>query len=262
VTDLADRSWPHTSIMEVDVGEPGSGDTPWHTHDDHELLWHISGTLRVEVEDRCWVISPGAGVWIPSGRRHRTVGSADAACGWALLDSDACPSFWDHLGPAPVSPLLRMLLVHLSGELSEVDRAHAETVVLDLLHPALVQPLLELPMPRDSRCRQIVDALSVDPTCPWELADWAIEVGASSRTLARIFQNETGMSFGRWRTHARVRAAIVDLAAGHPVGTVARRVGYASTSSFVTSFRRCTGRTPSTYFPPGSEGRELLSIAG
>ena len=46
------------------------------------------------------------------------------------------------------------------------------------------------------------------------------------------------------------------LAAGEPVGNVARRVGYESVSAFVAAFRRQTGLTPAGYFrgpvgPPG-----------
>jgi len=38
------------------------------------------------------------------------------------------------------------------------------------------------------------------------------------------------------------------LAAGEPVGNVARRVGYESVSAFVAAFRRETGVTPARYF--------------
>jgi AraC-like DNA-binding protein len=55
------------------------------------------------------------------------------------------------------------------------------------------------------------------------------------------------MSFGQWRTQARMRAAVADLADGLPVGVVARRVGYATASAFVSAFRRCTGRTPGSF---------------
>jgi len=38
------------------------------------------------------------------------------------------------------------------------------------------------------------------------------------------------------------------LAAGEPVGNVARRVGYETSSAFVAAFRRETGLTPAAYF--------------
>jgi AraC-like DNA-binding protein len=56
--------------------------------------------------------------------------------------------------------------------------------------------------------------------------------------------------FGRWRTLARLAAALPLLAAGKPVGNVARAVGYENPSAFVAAFRRETGATPGTYLHP------------
>jgi AraC-like DNA-binding protein len=47
---------------------------------------------------------------------------------------------------------------------------------------------------------------------------------------------------------SKLQAAIPALAAGEPVGKVARMVGYESPSAFVAAFRRETGMTPATYF--------------
>jgi len=215
-----------------------------HSHPAHELLWHVSGTFRVDAGDRTWSLAPGTGVWIAAGTMHRTVGSGDYQVGWALVETADCPEIWERTTPVLVEPLLHHLLHFLASERSEVVRSQAEDVVIDLLGAQLSSSVIELPMPSDARSRQIVDALLADPAHPWELADWAIEVGAGTRTLSRLFVDETGMSFGQWRTQARMRAAMADLVAGVPVQTVARRVGYASPSAFVTAFRRCTGRTP------------------
>jgi AraC-like DNA-binding protein len=56
------------------------------------------------------------------------------------------------------------------------------------------------------------------------------------------------MTFGSWRTQVRLRASLPLLAAGMPVATAARRVGYATPSAFVAAFRRVTNTTPGAYF--------------
>jgi AraC-like DNA-binding protein len=86
------------------------------------------------------------------------------------------------------------------------------------------------------------------PDDPPSAAEWGRQVGASERTLARGFVAGTGLAFGRWRALLRLQAALPALAAGDPVGNVARHVGYESSSAFVAAFRRETGVTPTAYF--------------
>jgi AraC-like DNA-binding protein len=105
------------------------------------------------------------------------------------------------------------------------------------------------PRPRDPRARAVADALTADPADARTLADWGGEVGASARTLARLFVAETGLAFGQWRERARMRAAMPHLAAGLPIEAVARRVGYSTASSFTAAFHRLVGVTPREYFP-------------
>ena len=99
-----------------------------------------------------------------------------------------------------------------------------------------------------ARLALIAQALTDDPADHRDLAAWGRLVGASSRTLARAFVSETGMTFGVWRTQIRLLASLPLLGAGMPVATTARRVGYATPSAFVAAFRRVTGTTPGAYF--------------
>lgn len=149
-----------------------------------------------------------------------------------------------------VDPLLRELIGYLARpDVVGPPRARAEHVILDILRPVTVSTL-HLPMPVDVRARAIAEALSTDPADDRSLAEWGRRVGATSRTLLRIFRSETGMTFARWRTQVRIRAAIPLLADRAPVGVVARHVGYQTVSSFITAFRDTTGYTPGAYFSP------------
>jgi AraC-like DNA-binding protein len=61
------------------------------------------------------------------------------------------------------------------------------------------------------------------------------------------------MSFERWRTHLRLRAALPLLAENQPVPRVARAVGYATPSAFLAAFRRTTGTSPKRYLNGDTE---------
>ena len=74
------------------------------------------------------------------------------------------------------------------------------------------------------------------------------------RTLERLFQSETGLSFGKWRQQLRLLYALRLLAAGRPVTAVAFDVGYESASAFIAMFKRTLGVTPHRYFASNLNG--------
>ncbi len=70
---------------------------------------------------------------------------------------------------------------------------------------------------------------------------------ASGRTLARLFMQETGMTFGEWRRRRILLAALERLSEGIAVTTVALEMGYESPSAFIAMFRQNLGMTPTQY---------------
>jgi AraC-like DNA-binding protein len=224
----------------------------WHTHPDHQLAWAASGVLTVVTEAATWVLPPTRALWIPAGLPHETRSSAAATMRSAYVRPRHCPIGWAAPTAVTASPLLAELIGYLEGdELSASQRGHAESVLVGLLEPVRMTTI-ELRLPPEGPARQVADALAQDPADHRTLDDWGRQVGASGRTLARAFGTGTGVTFGRWRGLLRLQAALPALAAGEPVGNVARRVGYETTSAFVAAFRRETGTTPAAYFasPP------------
>lgn len=71
----------------------------------------------------------------------------------------------------------------------------------------------------------------------------AARLHVSTKTLQRDFVQEFGMPYSQWLTELRLQAARV-LLPTEPVAAGARRIGYASASSFVVAFRRQYGWTP------------------
>ncbi|BFP55283.1 hypothetical protein SCMC78_50900 [Streptomyces sp. CMC78] len=159
----------------------------------------------------------------------------------------APPTCWTEPTPVGVDGLLAHLIDYLGREeLPDDARLRAEAVVLDLLHPLPATPI-DVPDPADDRVRAVADVLLADPGDPRGLEAHARAVGVSRRTLTRLFVQDTGMTFDRWRTHVRLRAALPLLAEGRPVSRVARTVGYATPSAFLAAFRRTVGTSPGRY---------------
>ena len=80
------------------------------------------------------------------------------------------------------------------------------------------------------------------------LAGWAVEIGASERTLGRLFIRHLGMSFGAWRRRLRLLESIDRLGNGASVTEVAYELGYGSPSAFIAMFRENLGVPPARFF--------------
>lgn len=223
-----------------------------HMHPQHQLAWTRSGVLGVAVGDTYWVLPPTRALWLPAGVVHRTGATRDAVLCSLYLEPDRCGLDWTQPTPVAVDGLLAHLIGYLNrDDVADDARLRAEAVVPDLLRP-LPTTAITVPDPVDERVRAVAEALHADPADPRTLEAHARAIGVSRRTLTRMFVHDTGMSFDRWRTHMRLRAALPLLAEGQPVTRVARTVGYATPSAFLAAFRRTVGTTPGRYLSAGT----------
>jgi AraC-like DNA-binding protein len=154
-----------------------------------------------------------------------------------------------------VSGLAREILLTLSGPgnydpaARHHDRAalaRLRRVLVDELHEAREQPL-QLPEPHDDRLQAIAQMLYEQPADNTSLAELGQTIGASARTLSRLFHNELGMTFYQWRTQLRIYYALRLLADGHDTTHVAHACGWANPSSFIAAFTSTIGTTPGRY---------------
>ncbi|MFI9843649.1 AraC family transcriptional regulator [Nonomuraea sp. NPDC051941] len=218
-----------------------------HSHTHHQLAWTRRGVLSVAVADTYWVLPPTRALWLPAGVVHQTGATRDAVLCSLYLNPERCAVNWTEPTAVGVDGLLAHLIAYLAREdLADDARLRAEAVVLDLLRPLPAMPI-DVPDPVDERVRAVADALLADPADPRSLEAHARAVGVSRRTLTRLFAHDTGMSFDRWRTQVRLRAALTLLADGQPVSRVAHAVGYATPSAFLAAFRRTVGTSPGRY---------------
>jgi AraC-like DNA-binding protein/quercetin dioxygenase-like cupin family protein len=249
VTETDEFAVP-TSVGVIVVGHFPLASGQWiapHSHTHHQLAWTRSGVLGVAVADSYWVLPPTRALWLPAGVVHRTGATRDAVLCSLYFAPQRCALHWAEPTAVGVDGLLAHLIGYLAREdLADDARLRAEAVVLDLLHPLPALPI-DVPNPVDERVRAVADALLADPTDPRSLDAHARSIGVSRRTLTRLFVQDTGLSFDRWRTHMRLRAALPLLAEGRPVSQAARAVGYATPSAFLAAFRRTVGTSPGRY---------------
>ena len=109
-------------------------------------------------------------------------------------------------------------------------------------------PRLKLPLPTDPRALRIAEALRNNPSDNITLDELSRNAGASKRTIERLFQTETDLTFGKWRQQMRLMHALRLLALGESVTAAALEVGYDSTSAFIAAFKSVLGTTPGQYY--------------
>ena len=224
---------------------PAGHRTTLHAHPRAQLLWAVSGVMRVETEAASFTLPPQRALFVPASMPHQVTMPGAVAMRALFISPDQAAGI--ALGAIVVGPLLRALILRLAEEPPDWALDGAAPALCDLaLRELRAAPRLALGVPafRDPRLRRIAAALHDDPRDARTLDHYAELAGASPRTLERAFAREAGMSFGRWRTAARLAAAVPLLAEGQKLDRVAHAVGYASASSFAAAWRAAFGTTP------------------
>jgi len=224
----------------------------WHTHERAQLLYAVQGVMRVTTLEGVWVVPPQRAVWIPPGISHHVKAQGTPLSLRSLyIAVDAREGLPEVCCVVTVAPLLRELILASMDIAAAPALGSAEArliqVLLDQIEGLPIAPL-HLPMTDERKTKIIAEALLEDPSDARTLDDWAKELGASKRTLARLFTRETDMTFGQWRQQVKLLAALARLARGDSVTDVAFDLGYASQSAFIAMFRRALGKTPGRYF--------------
>jgi AraC-like DNA-binding protein len=228
--------------------------TGHHDHPFGQLVHAESGVMRVTSARGTWIVPPQRAVWIPMATAHEVTMVTSVRMRTVYVVREALPHAPLASCVVAVSPLLRELILEALRLPRPYPLGGSEErlflVLLDSIRFQDVLPL-HLPMPTSAHALALAQGLQRDPGEARTLAAWAKLTGWSSRTLARAFTDETGMSFGAWRAQLRLLRGLELLAQGKSVTSVAMALGYDSVSAFVSRFRRHLGTTPARYFEGG-----------
>ena len=226
---------------------PSGLHTGMHSHPKAQLIYGISGVMRVETETAFFVLPPTKALFLPPDEPHSITMEGDVAMRELFIDRALAEKVAPEARVLAVGPLLRELLIAICNEpvaWDEGSRApHLVALILDEIGRAKTL-FTRLPSIHEPRLLRVAQAIIDNPADARSLEDWAEICGASDRTLARLFLRETGMTFGQWRLQARLNAAFILLMTEGDIPRVAQKVGFSSQSAFGVAFRRTFGLTP------------------
>jgi AraC-like DNA-binding protein len=222
--------------------------------DRHYLLCASAGALRLEAQGQAWLLPPARAALIQAGQTIQVSIPQPVTTASVLFDTE-----FTAIPPAPLAvfdlnPLARALVTECSNwpESDEPLTGYADSLFAALA--AVTWRLAERPSPvvvpagRSPELRRALQLTQQRLGGPVRFEDLAAEVGLASRSLARRFEEETGMTWRAVLRRMRVLRAIEELAVGDtPVTEIAFTVGYTSLSAFNAAFRELTGRSPTAY---------------
>ena len=229
-------------LFSMDVKDAGCA-AP-HAHPRGQFIYASSGTMRVICGKNIWVVPCQQAVWVPPYVEHEVFFPGKVTLNNLFIDPSHVKNLPEKCTVTEVSPLLRELILKATSfEQNSGRTERVMAVILDELAGA-AETDLRLPLASDPRLMRVMNGLMKAPGCTKGIEFWADTAGASSRTLMRLFQRETGFSFYEWRKRLRLQEAVKRLGEGEDVTGVALDLGYSSLSAFIKMFRETLGTTP------------------
>jgi len=219
-----------------------------HSHTRDQLLYAVEGVMRLLTGREAWIVPQGSAVYIPAGIMHAVSMHSRVEVRTLYIDSEQGDIGISALVVLPVSDLLKALIIALCEEAIEYEPDSRGDLLARLICMEIRQSrgsVMKVPLPEDKRLQKLCAAIMASPSDQSTLETWSEQIGASPRTISRLFQKELDMSFSHWRQLVRMHNALESLSVGMSVAQVAREQGYNSPSAFTFAFRKMMGIAPS-----------------
>jgi len=235
--------------IDLAIGENGE-ELPLHQHRKGQLVVALHGGVICEAANGLWMVPPQCAVWIPGGTPHSNHTTLNSHLCFLFVEPERV-KLPNQCCTLSLTPLLRELIQRIAllpkDYTADSVSGRLAIVLLEELAQMQVEEL-HLPISNDARLRKIAKMLTKHPADRSTVDEWGARVAMSERSLSRLVQRETGMTFGRWRQQLHIIIALQQLAAGERVQRVAENLGYESVNAFITMFKKMLGKPPARYF--------------
>ncbi|MTG99425.1 MULTISPECIES: AraC family transcriptional regulator [Myroides] len=225
-------------------------DSGYHHHDHHyQILYAPSGCMTLTTDDRQVILPPSRLMFIPPTVKHRVTFRNVVDYRSIYIRSEYFNKLDSGLKVIAVNPLLRELIERICfWKFTSYDQRQENllSVFWDELELAKSEDFT-LKIPEDYRLKSQIEKYVLHKELPPFLSVLANSVGASEKTISRIFKKETGMNYQDWRLQWRLFRSIELLAERKSISEVAFALQFSSDSAFIDFFKKHTGKTPLKY---------------
>lgn len=197
-----------------------------------------------------YILPSGQALWLPPYVEHQVLCRYEASIHNLHIDSPYCVPLGERVYAFNVQPLLRELILSMCEWSSDYEmtqeRERLSDVLLDLLKAAPNTGLF-MPSINDKRLSPIIEEFSVNSCDKKTLEEWGRLVGASSRTLNRLFNHYFGFGFSKWKQKFKIIKSLDLLSDGYTTQEISSILGYESSSAFISAFKKYLGCPPGVY---------------
>lgn len=221
-----------------------------HSHRWGQFVYAHSGVLAVSTPLNRYIVPPEQGVWLLPEVEHEVTAIGNVQLTSFYFDITLLSQLPVNSCVLQVSDFLKVLIKEANFIESHYKWNSTDGRLLHLILDRLGQApneMLQLPYPKDPRLINLLNKLHNDLENNNTLTEWGRIVGASARTLSRLFKKETGLCYSEWRQRLNIQIAISQLSLGKSITSISLNLGYESPSSFIHMFKTKTGVTPSFY---------------
>ena len=221
-----------------------------HSHPRAQLISCNTGIMEVVTKNNIWIVNALQSVWIASNEEHQVYFPNNVKVDTAFIDESKLSnlpkdSFAFETSDFLIS-LLKKVISFSNPNLFTQQQNRIIEVFLDEL--SNLQPSKTfLPTSQDKRIKAVLDALMNDLSNKHTIEYYASKSSVSPRTLSRLFNKELGMSFGDWKMRLKLMEAVKQLGDNKSVKEIAYDLGYENVSSFIVTFKKHFGKTPTNY---------------
>jgi len=214
-----------------------------------QYIFVKAGVIAIITEQGRYLVPPEQSIWLPAKTVFQLIATtaAELIC-YFVEGSDQqqrCSAT-----VLAVTPFLKSLI---NESISEDVKLYDDASLLSLMQllfnrvQAAQSLALLLPAVKDQRLAAITSRQQKFPALKTDLVAWGKFVHASSRTLSRVFKNETGITYSEWKQIMVIHIAIIQLYLGESITIIAKNLGYESSSAFIYMFKKHMKVTPSHY---------------
>ncbi|MEU6501293.1 helix-turn-helix domain-containing protein [Streptomyces californicus] len=209
-----------------------------HQHDEPHLVYVVTGSARLTADGGQWRLGRNEALWLAPRVPHALrIDPGGMALGPFLDPADQPRCRIQPLGAVPA--LTEVMTTALGAAPTTPEQVEPFRQALGRVLRGISRQYFPVVLPVHPAVRALAREALRTPAATLE--SLAERHRMSARQVQRVFLDETGLPFTRWRNRARMNAAVEHLRGGGELTAAARAAGYATRAGLLRALSRESG---------------------